>query len=99
MTDVEQEEVLHSNPEAWTLELNLTKQEPNKLYSLASMLRKLAFFGLFICSPKSRGLKTLAHEPSLAHYLFINEAFLENSPVYWFTCYLLMLSHYSGRTE
>ena len=75
------------------------KQEPNKLYSLASMLRKLAFFGLFICSPKSRGLKTLAHEPSLAHYLFINEALLGNSPVYWFTYYLLMLSHYSGRTE
>lgn len=57
MTDVEQEEVLHSNPEAWTLELNLMKQEPNKLYSLASMLRSW-HFGLFICSPKSRGLKT-----------------------------------------
>ena len=44
MTDVKQEEVLHSNPETWTLELKLMKQEPNKLYSLASMLRKLAFF-------------------------------------------------------
>lgn len=93
VTDVEQEEVLHSNPETWALKLKLMKQEPNKLYSLASILRKLAFFGLFICSPKSRGLKILAH------YLFINEAFLESSPAYWFTYYLLLLSHHSGRTE
>lgn len=91
ITDIEQEEVPHSNPETWTLEL-MRKQEPNKLYSLASMLKKLTFFGLFICSPKSRGVKTTAHKPSLAHCLFVSEVLLENNHAYWFTAlYYLLL--------
>ena len=73
MRVIKQEEVLYSNPETMALELMLMK--PNKLYFLDSMLRKVVFVGLFICSPKSSGLKTIAHEPSLALCFFFSFLF------------------------